>query len=153
MKILLILVALIGYFTSPVRHETVHAFHISKTDMIFQPAEKTVQITMHVFIDDLEKGLEKQGASKLFVGTEREQKDVNALVMNYLQQHFSIQLNDKKTLYTWVIKEFRKNLIFNKNVPYRTNIFYFKINPQCLFILRRFFTDPRINYFFVIELN
>ena len=109
MKILLILFALIGYFPTPVRHETVHAFHISKTDMVFQPAEKTVQITMHIFTDDLEKGLEKQGASKLFVGTEREQKDVNALILNYLQQHFSIQLNDKKIVYTWVGKEATKD--------------------------------------------
>ena len=104
MKIILIsLVLFLTHF--PMKRENLHAFHISKTDMVFQPAEKSLQITMHIFIDDLEKGLENQGQSKLFVGTEREQKDVNSLIYNYLQNKFSIQLNGKKANYTWLGKE------------------------------------------------
>lgn len=82
-----------------------HAFHISKTDMVFKPAEKSMQITMHIFIDDLEEALEKQGKSKLFIGTERESPEANNLIVNYLQRNFSIQLNNKQVAYTWVGKE------------------------------------------------
>ena len=71
----------------------------------FKPAEKSVQITMHIFIDDLESALENQGSSKLFIGTEREKQEANNLVFNYLQNNFSIQLNGKKVNCEWVGKE------------------------------------------------
>lgn len=104
MKLFLISWALFWNFTIAKSVE-MHAFHISKTDMVFKPTEKSLQITMHIFIDDLELALEKQGQSKLFVGTEREKKEVNDLIFNYLQKNLSIQLNSKKTNYTWVGKE------------------------------------------------
>jgi hypothetical protein len=80
-----------------------HAFHISKTDMTFK--DKSVQITMHIFIDDLEIALEKQGQKKLFVGTEREVAQTNDLITKYLQNNFSIKINSKTVAYTWVGKE------------------------------------------------
>ncbi len=104
MKILLFSLALLGYYDIN-NVLNLHAFHISKTDMVFKPAEKSLQITMHIFIDDLESALDKQGASKLFIGTEREKQDANNLVFNYLQNNLSIQLNGKKVNYEWVGKE------------------------------------------------
>lgn len=104
MKILLFCLALLwNYDINTVL--SLHAFHISKTDMVFKPAEKSVQITMHIFIDDLESALENQGSSKLFIGTEREKQEANNLVFNYLQNNFSIQLNGKKVNCEWVGKE------------------------------------------------
>ncbi len=108
MKIFLFCFALL-WNSEIVESINLHAFHISKTDMVFQPAEKSMQITMHIFIDDLEEALEKQGKSKLFIGTERESKEANGLITNYLQSNFSIQLNGKKTPYTWVGKETSKD--------------------------------------------
>ena len=82
-----------------------HAFHLSKTDMVFQPKEKTLQITMHLFIDDLEIALENQGKKSLMIGTEKEKMGVNDLIFNYLEQNFNLTINDKKTAYTFVGKE------------------------------------------------
>jgi hypothetical protein len=82
-----------------------HAFHLSKTDIIFQPKDKTVQITMHLFIDDLEIALEKQGKKSLMVGTEKEKTGVNDLIVNYLQQNFNLTINNKKQPIAFVGKE------------------------------------------------
>jgi hypothetical protein len=82
-----------------------HAFHLSKTDIVFQPKEKTVQITMHVFIDDLELALGKQGKTSLSVGTEKEKAGVNDLITKYLQQNFNLTINNKKTALSFVGKE------------------------------------------------
>ncbi len=82
-----------------------HSFHISKTDMMFNPKEKSMQITMHIFIDDLEVGLEKQGHKQLFVGTEREAHQSNDLIFKYLQSNFNVKLNNKGGIYKWVGKE------------------------------------------------
>jgi hypothetical protein len=86
-----------------------HAFHISKTDISFNPTGKSVQLTMHIFIDDFEKALDKQGTSKLFIGSELEKKEVNDLIVKYLQNNFTIQINGKKMPYTWVGKETTKD--------------------------------------------
>lgn len=73
--------------------------------MSFKPSEKSLQITMHIFIDDLELAFEKQGQTKLFIGTEKEKKEVNDLIINYLKNNFNIQVNNKKVAYDWVGKE------------------------------------------------
>jgi hypothetical protein len=104
MKLLSILLALLAqpsFFTA----KTDHAFHLSKTDIVFQPKEKTVQITMHLFIDDLELALEKQGKKSLSIGTEKEKMGVNELIINYLQQNFGLTINNKKAVLTFVGKE------------------------------------------------
>jgi hypothetical protein len=85
--------------------KALHAFHISKTDMTFKPQEKTLQMTLHIFIDDLELGLDKLGHKKLFIGTEREVKSSNDLIFKYLQSNFSLKINNKDAPYTWVGKE------------------------------------------------
>ncbi len=82
-----------------------HQFHISKTDVTFKPTEKTLQITMHIFIDDLEKSLEKQGQTKLYIGTEKETKEANSLIIKYLQNNFFVKLNNKPITYDFLGKE------------------------------------------------
>jgi hypothetical protein len=112
MKIILFCFAFFFNSFTDIWNTHLHAFHISKTDMTFQPAQKSVQMTLHIFIDDLEHGLDKQGQSKsrvLGVGTEKEQKDVNNLIFNYLQKNFSVQINSKKINYEWVGKETTKD--------------------------------------------
>lgn len=102
MKILFLLLTIL---VQPSFTTTDHAFHLSKTDLVFQPKEKTLQITMHIFIDDLELALEKQGKKSLLIGTEKEKLGVNELIINYLKQNFSLTINDKKTAYAFVGKE------------------------------------------------
>jgi hypothetical protein len=82
-----------------------HQFHISKTDVTYKPTEKTLQITMHIFIDDLEKSLEKQGVSKIYIGTEKEKQEANSLIIKYLQSNFLIKLNNKSLAYDFIGKE------------------------------------------------
>ncbi len=104
MKLLFICFAMLAqpsFFTTDVDH----AFHLSKTDIVFQPKEKTLQITMHLFIDDLELALEKQGQTSLLVGTEKEKAGANNLIANYLQQNFTLTVNGKKTPVVFLGKE------------------------------------------------
>jgi hypothetical protein len=82
-----------------------HAFHISKTDMSFKPQDKTMQLTLHLFIDDIEMALTQQGHKKLFVGTERELPTTNDLLFKYLKSNFNLKINNKEVVYTWVGKE------------------------------------------------
>lgn len=82
-----------------------HAFHISKTDISHKTAEKSLQITMHIFIDDLELALEKQGHKKLFVGTDKEVAQAKNLIEQYLRANFMVSINGKNCAYQWLGKE------------------------------------------------
>ncbi len=104
MKMLFIFLSLLAQ-SSFITTDVDHAFHLTKTDIVFQPKEKTLQITMHLFIDDLELALEKQGKTSLLVGTEKEKMGVNELIINYLQQNFNLTVNGKKMPIAFVGKE------------------------------------------------
>ena len=97
-------------FNSPFFSENKrHDFHISKTDMVFKAKEKSVQMTMHIFIDDLEKGLNKLGNKELFIGTPKERKEANELIVKYLQSKFLVKINNKNISFDWVGKEITKD--------------------------------------------
>ena len=101
---LLILVKMTSFAYPPDNGE-IHAFHISKSDMVFNAKDKTVQITMHIFIDDLEVALDKLGQKSLFIGTDKEKKEANTHICQYLFDHFSIKVNNKDVLYEVLGKE------------------------------------------------
>ena len=66
-------------------------------------------MTMHIFIDDLEKGLNKLGNKELFIGTPKERKESNELIINYLQSKFLVKINNKNISFDWVGKEITKD--------------------------------------------
>ena len=73
--------------------------------MVFNAKDKTVQITMHIFIDDLEVALDKLGQKSLFIGTDKEKKEANTHICQYLFDHFSIKVNNKDVPYEVLGKE------------------------------------------------
>ncbi len=82
-----------------------HPFHISKFDLVYNSKEKTWQITGHLFIDDLETALQKQGIDKLFLCSNKEAPKAQEYVAQYLKQHFSIEINEKTIEWTFLGKE------------------------------------------------
>ena len=49
-----------------------HDFHFSKCLLEYKPAEEILQVSWHIFLDDVEQAIENQGVEKLFLCTERE---------------------------------------------------------------------------------
>jgi hypothetical protein len=82
-----------------------HPFHVSKFDIVYNSKEKTWQITGHIFIDDLESALRKQGIDKLFLCSNKETAQAQEYVVRYLKQHFSIEINEKRMEWTFLGKE------------------------------------------------
>ena len=92
-------------FLKPHTEGVAHAYHISKTDIRYSAEEKTLQITMHIFIDDLEAALEQRGQKKLFVGTELEKTEAYRHIYAYIVSQFAIKINNKPVAIEWVGKE------------------------------------------------
>jgi len=87
-----------------------HEFHISKCNIDLSEKEQTLQITLHIFIDDLEEALRQLGADKLFICTEKEHEDAEKYILNYLNQSFTLEVNDKEVEYEFLGKEISKDL-------------------------------------------
>ena len=88
-----------------------HEFHVSKSRIVYDTETQAFQITLHVFIDDLELALAERGAEKLFVGTELEKPAADDHIEAYLRQHFQIHTPDHALAYQWLGKETADDLM------------------------------------------
>jgi len=87
-----------------------HEFHMSKCQIEFNQQEKAVQISMHIFIDDLEDALRNQGSGKLFIGTEKETDQADEYFFQYLKSHFQLNVNNQNAEYEYIGKETSEDL-------------------------------------------
>lgn len=87
-----------------------HDFHVSKCLVEYNEQEQALQMSLHLFIDDLEEALRRQGADKLFICTKKEDPRAEAHIYRYLQQHFSFEANGEKRDYTFIGKEVSEDL-------------------------------------------
>lgn len=88
-----------------------HEFHISKCLIEYNEKEKALQVTLHLFIDDLEEALREQGADKLFICTEKESEKAEEYIYKYLQQKLEISLDEQGVDYTFLGKEMSEDMI------------------------------------------
>jgi len=105
----LVLVFLLGNSFSN-KITSLHEFHISKCNIDLSEKEQTLQITLHIFIDDLEEALRQLGKDKLFICTEKEHEEAEKYILNYLNQSFTIEVNDKEVEYEFLGKEISQDL-------------------------------------------
>jgi hypothetical protein len=68
-----------------------HKFYTSVTQLDFNPSEKCFQVTMNVFIDDLEAVLTQE--NRQVVKWKSDQPALNTLLLKYLNKHFNVKLN------------------------------------------------------------
>ncbi len=88
-----------------------HQFHVSKCLVEYNASEKALQISMNLFIDDLEEALRRRGADKLFICTEREVATAEAEMSRYLQEHFRLKVDGQPIEYNFLGKEVSEDLI------------------------------------------
>jgi len=88
-----------------------HEFHVSKCLIEYNEKEQALQITLHLFIDDLEEALRLQGADKLFICTEKEHEEAEGYIAKYLQQKFTVGLEGKVRDYHFLGKEISEDLM------------------------------------------
>lgn len=70
-----------------------HKFYTSVTQLDFNPSDKCFQVTMNVFIDDIEAVLTHENTQ--VVKWKPDQPELNNLLLKYLYKHFNVKLNQK----------------------------------------------------------
>jgi hypothetical protein len=84
---------------------TLHKFYMAVYQINYAPEKKMLQITSRIFIDDLNKTLEKKYNKKFFLGTEKESAAESVFVKEYLANHFSIKVNNQSKPMNFLSKE------------------------------------------------
>ncbi len=100
-KILILSVFLINLGLTP----PLHKFHVSKCLVEFNEPEQALQVSMHIFLDDLEEALRRKGADDLFICTKMETEKAEAYLAQYVAENFVLEVNGQPLEYEFLGKE------------------------------------------------
>lgn len=87
-----------------------HEFHLSKCDIDYSEEESALQISISIFIDDLEMTLKELGHDSLKICTGSEAPEAESLVFKYIQEHLIIHVDGQPAALKWVGKEVSEDL-------------------------------------------
>ncbi len=108
---MLLIIFILSFINPSIIESTdLHEFHISKCVIECNEETKAIEVSLHIFIDDLEEALRQQGADKLFICTEKESKKAEKYLNRYLQNHFVLNVNGEKVEYEFLGKEISEDL-------------------------------------------
>ena len=88
-----------------------HEYHVSKCRINYDAPTRAYQITLHLFIDDLETALRARGIDHLRIGTERESSEADRHLMGYLREQLALHADGAPLAYTYVGKEVADDLL------------------------------------------
>lgn len=92
-------------FSIAILFAPLHDFHSSVTQITNNEKNKSLEITVRLFTDDLCLALENSGAPKMELGTQSEPPSANEHVATYLKKHLSFVVNGKAVEYKYLGKE------------------------------------------------
>ena len=88
-----------------------HEFHVSKCEIDHNLREKALQITLHIFLDDLELSMQAAGTDKQFLCTEKELPTADSVYFAYLRDNFQLKTNSgNPAKYDYIGKEISDDL-------------------------------------------
>jgi hypothetical protein len=138
-------------FIIPLFAFTIHKYYISLTKIDYKKESNSVQITLRLFIDDLQDTLNSTYAKDFELGLPNESKKIDSLIYNYVVPKFIVKINSVDKTYTYLGKEYEdevvyvyleienistinsmeiKNTIFMEKFPNQKNIIKLNINTR-----------------------
>ena len=105
-----------------------HKFYVSVTQIDYVPSKKRIEITHRIFIDDLEKALEKKYKKKVYLTSKKELPEAETLIKDYLKENVKISINKKAQNLEFLAREVEGDvLIFYTKIAISKKINTFEI--------------------------
>lgn len=89
----------------------VHKFYMGIYQINYAPEKKMLQITTRVFVEDINKALEKKYNKKTFLGSGKESAESVELLKKYLSDNFSIHINEQLKPMNFLSKEMDNDVL------------------------------------------
>ncbi len=81
--------------TNTIYEKSLHPFYVSMVDIKHNAKEKTAEVSIRIFTEDLENTLKKYGNTRIDMVKPTNKAIVDKLLNDYIQQKLHIKLNDK----------------------------------------------------------
>ena len=90
---------------------TIHKYYISLCEIEYIEDQKSLQIKLALFIDDIELTLNKNHHTELYLATKTEAENVDELYEEYLIRHFKLKVNTSDVAFTYIGKEYDDDIV------------------------------------------
>ena len=88
-----------------------HDLHLSKTDINYNSQNQAIEISLHLFIDDLELALEAYGQRSLLICTEKESSSAETYIAQYIEDHLKMRVDNQEHQIEFIGKEASDDLM------------------------------------------
>ena len=82
-----------------------HEFHVSKTEAHYKSEQSDLQVSVHIFIDDLELALKDFSDEPIHLLTQKELPQADSLIYGYLSSKIQFLADDKHLNLSYLGKE------------------------------------------------
>ncbi len=89
---------------------TAHDFHMSKSDFHYKTQQNSIQMTVHIFIDDLELAISDNTSVELKLFSKNEAEASDSLINNYLLEQLLINLDGERMIPQYLGREMSDDL-------------------------------------------
>jgi len=96
----------------PLLSFTHHKYYLSLTKIDYVKESNSLQITMRIFIDDLENTLNKINNKSFDLDTKTELEDTNMYIEKYLLKQFEVNINGSSKNYKYLGKKYENDVVF-----------------------------------------
>ncbi|MCC6600232.1 MAG: hypothetical protein IT223_06120 [Crocinitomicaceae bacterium] len=96
----------------PLMWAATHKFYVSNTIVEWNTRTNNVEITCKMFTDDFERALMKNTNTPLKLGDEAELPGTNEKVVEYITEHFKLQMDDRPVMLSYIGKETEADLTY-----------------------------------------
>jgi hypothetical protein len=88
-----------------------HDIHLSLCELRYNELSSTFEVSIKIFIDDLETAIGKENHSALRIGTQNEAPEADELIASYLSKNFSIDIDGVKLKGSFLGKELTDDML------------------------------------------
>ncbi|APZ47652.1 hypothetical protein BW723_15740 [Polaribacter reichenbachii] len=103
---------LLLFLIIPLLSFSVHKYYLSLTQINYKPEAKAIQITINVFMDDIETALNKDNNIDLQLTTKKELKNNDIYFENYLKDKLFFKVDNISKNFNYIGKEYDGDLVF-----------------------------------------
>lgn len=90
---------------------TMHKYYMSLCEIEYIEDQKVVQITLSIFLDDLEVSLNKNRKTNLTIGSQEDPFEMDSIYLSYLKENLSLIINNKNTAFNYIGKEYDTDIV------------------------------------------
>ena len=87
-----------------------HPFHATITSIDCKQNNKSIEVTMKLFTNDLESALRMEGRPNLKIDSHDSRNNIDSLIFDYINNNLSLYIDNKKRQFTWIGKEIENDI-------------------------------------------